>query len=95
MVRRPLRKLFGWDNKTFGCYPANKKFLSSQPNFSSDNKSFIETTKLVLLIQKNFWNNKELVGTKTNFCLLDSNQTFCHFSQADFPVKKSIFKMTN
>ena len=36
-----LRKLFGWDNKTCGCYPVINNFLLSQPNrcFFSEEKT--------------------------------------------------------
>ena len=50
-----LRKLFGWDNKTFGCYSANQHFLLYELNFGSNNKSFVKPTKRVLSIQQNFY----------------------------------------
>ena len=38
-----------------GCYPANKHFLLSQPNFGSSNENFIEPTKPDSLSQQNFF----------------------------------------
>ena len=56
-----LRKLIGWENKTYGYYHDKKNLLLSQSNFDSDKKSFVEkpnttntTTKMLLLSQTKF-----------------------------------------
>ena len=45
-----LKKLFGLDNKTIGCYPANKNFLMSN-KFWFGQQRFAKITKLVYLKQ--------------------------------------------
>ena len=44
-----LRKKFGWDDKTFGCYPDNKNYLMSPPNFDCLKKiSMVDLSKVFL-----------------------------------------------
>ena len=69
--------MIGCENKTFISYPANKNLLSSQPNFVSDNKIFVETTKIEL--------GHFLAGQQLNV-LLSYNQTV--FSQCTFTYSK-------